>query len=140
MNPDGVNQFVANYMKCYKITQAYDETFPDKKDDSNGTKQAFFRSKTVQRVLTREMCHAMVEQDITKDRILNEIASIAFVPLTDNMKVTQSKNKLRALELLGKNKRLFVDRVETATVKSFEEQLMEIQQRGEEAESVEFPE
>ena len=93
--------------------------------DLNATQAAIragYSKKTANRIGARLLSNVVIQQaiqeamrkreqntGITAERVLKEIATIAFASVDDKLSY---RDKIKALELLGKHQALFVDRVE----------------------------
>lgn len=70
------------------------------------------------------------KQEITAERVLNEIAQIAFRPIDGLGGVISCSDKTKSLEMLGKHLKLFTDKVEWLGDDSFVRILEAARQRA----------
>lgn len=80
----------------------------------------------IQDELGRVLALRFAENEVTVQRVLDELASIGFVELTRDEKVNKAGHKLKALELLGRHLGMFTDKLDVSVQKSFEQQLDEL--------------
>ena len=93
------------------------------RNELSARREAFCREYMVDGVGTRAAIRAGFSKTCASDKILDEIRVVAYTSLdtingdggedTKRETPVRMEHKLRALELLGKHKRLFVDKVET---------------------------
>lgn len=102
------------------------------KNATRAAKAAGYSKKTAEKIGSENIRKPEVKKEIDKglqrqakrieisaDKIIQEIADIAFVRMNKFEKKHKSTNKLKALELVGKHFKCFVDQIEskvTATV------------------------
>lgn len=107
--------FCLEYIKDHNATQAAIRAGYSKKSARN-IASVMLSKPNIKNRITELQFKAIQKTDITVDRILDEIKSIAFVNTLDiakdETKNIKTNDKLRALELLGKFKQMFVDRIE----------------------------
>jgi phage terminase small subunit len=80
------------------------------------------RNVKVQKMLDQSMREQSERLELRADAILAELMEIAFVKIEKDG-VCKLNDKIRALELLGKHKKLFTDKVEQTVLQSEVEQI-----------------
>ena len=100
--------FVKEYLKDLNATQAAIRAgYSERTAGSLG--QRLLKNVEIQKAIQKAMKKRERNTEITAERVLKEIAAIAFAPIDDKLNY---RDKIKALELLGKHQALFVDRVE----------------------------
>ncbi len=100
--------FVKEYLKDLNATQAAIRAgYSERTAGSLG--QRLLKNVEIQKAIQKAMKKRERNTEITAERVLKEIATIAFAPIDDKLSY---RDKIKALELLGKHQALFVDRVE----------------------------
>ena len=120
-------KFADEYLIDLNATRAYREASPAVKSDetarANGSR--LLTNANVAEYVQERIQERMQRTEITQDRVLNEIASIAF-------KDGKPSDKLKALELLGRHMGMFKDKVEVSGLDTAKKKLDDIllQMRG----------
>lgn len=103
--------FVAEYLKDFNATQAAIRAGYSEKSARNRAYELLV-NKDIKAAITEYVENLLsAEASGLKKRILGELSSIAFDPLPDDSSRSE-RDRLKALELLGKYMSLFTDKVE----------------------------
>ena len=100
--------FVKEYLIDLNATQAAIRAGYSKKT-ANRIGARLLSNVVIQQAIQEAMRKREQDTGITAERVLKEIATIAFASVDDKLSY---RDKIKALELLGKHQALFVDRVE----------------------------
>ncbi len=103
---DKQRRFADEYLIDLNATRAYRAAYPSvKRDETAATAGGrLLRNVEVSQYIQERMQERQDRTEITQDMVLQEIAAIAFGTVSEAVSV---KDKLRALELLGKHLGLF---------------------------------
>ena len=103
---DKQRRFANEYLIDLNATRAYRAAYPSvKRDETAATAGGrLLRNVEVSQYIQERMQERQDRTEITQDMVLQEIAAIAFGTVSEAVSV---KDKLRALELLGKHLGLF---------------------------------
>jgi phage terminase small subunit len=110
--------FVKYYIATLNATEAYKRAgYTHKNDNVAGVEgHKLLKNPKIREAVEKGVEKKMSKADISAERILDELASIAFLTpeQLDTLKSIKGGEKMRALELLGKYHTLFTDRIENA--------------------------
>jgi phage terminase small subunit len=108
--------FVRHYIATLNATEAYKRAgYTHKNDNVAGVEgHKLLKNPKIREAVAKGVEKKMSKADISAERILDELASIAFLTpeQLDALKSIKGGEKMRALELLGKYHTLFTDRIE----------------------------
>jgi phage terminase small subunit len=108
--------FVRHYIATLNATEAYKRAGYTASTDNVAAVEGhkLLRKPNVAEAVAEGVEEKMSKADISAERILDELASIAFLTpeQLDALKSIKGNEKMRALELLGKYHTLFTDRIE----------------------------
>lgn len=102
--------FVAEYLIDKNATRAAIAAgYPKRSASTIGGEN--LRKPQIKKAIAAALGPKMKKLEITAERILNEIASVAFTDLTKKKKFMpiRASDKMKALELLAKNQKLLTD-------------------------------
>jgi len=128
--PNNVKIWFSEYMIDFNGTAAAErmgKKYPELKTKyPKDFAYRWLQHPAIQDELGRRLAKRFAENEVTVQRVLDELASIGFVELTREEKVNKAGHKLKALELLGRHLGMFTDKLDVTVQKSFEEQLDEL--------------
>lgn len=124
--PRRIQVFVDEYMKDFVALKAMRRAGVSNEHTARQQAHRWLNHPLVQQEIGRRLAIRFAENEVTVQRIVNELASIGFVELSRAEKILKSQNKIKALELLGKHLGMFTDKLDVSVQKSFEEKLDEI--------------
>ena len=124
---DKQRRFAEEYLADLNATQAairagYSENTAAAIGEEN------LRKPEIAKMIQAEMEARSIRTQISQDDVVQELAGIAFVPVADS--VVKVRDKLRALELLGKHLGMFTDRVQMEVHGGVEEYLRKLEESG----------
>ncbi len=109
-------RFCTEYLKVPNATQAAIKSGYSEKT-AYSIASALLRKVEIQEYLKDEVSKTLSIDKITlRNRIVNELESVAFDPMIDDESCLRYNDKLKALELLGKYDSMFIDKVEHSTI------------------------
>ena len=127
--------FADEYLIDLNATRAYKVAYPTVKKDEvaavNGNRM--LRNAKVAEYIQERMQERQKRTEITQDRVLNELAAMAFADVAEAVEIRlKPSDKLKALELLGRHLGMFRDRVEVSGIDEEKKKLDDIlrQMRG----------
>lgn len=130
--PKKLQLFVDEYMKDFNQTKAMQRCGVQNPGTANRKAWMAMKNPLVQQEIGRRLAIRYAENEVTVQRVLEELAEIGFVKLNDVQKIMHSQNKLRALELLGRHLGMWNDKIDVNVKKTFEQELQEILEEDDE--------
>ena len=102
-------RFADEYLIDLNATRAYRAVYPSVKKDATAAQAAsrMLRNVKVSEYIQKQMHERQQRTNISQDRVLDDLAAVAFE--TDR-EIVSVRERLRALELLGKHLGLFDSR------------------------------
>lgn len=127
--------FADEYLIDLNATRAYKVAYPTVKNDDTAAAAAtrMLRNVKVAEYIQERMQERQKRTEITQDRVLNELAAMAFADVAEAVEIRlKPSDKLKALELLGRHLGMFRDRVEVSGIDEEKKKLDDIlrQMRG----------
>ena len=111
-------RFCDEYLIDLNATRAYKAAYPNVKKDETA-KAAASRLLTFVNVadyIQKRQQDQQERTEVTQDIVIQELCNIAFAEASDgNNSVLKYKNKLKALELLGRHMGMFSDKLNIST-------------------------
>ena len=106
---DKQRRFADEYLIDLNATRAYRAVYPSVKKDATAAQAAsrMLRNVKVSEYIQKQMHERQQRTNISQDRVLDDLAAVAFE--TDR-EIVSVRERLRALELLGKHLGLFDSR------------------------------
>lgn len=123
--PDKIKLFVDEYMIDFDGKKAALRSGIENPGTAKEYAYKWVHHPVVVDEIGRRLAMRYAENEVTVNRVVEELADIGFVVLDRGEKVYKSQNKLKALELLGRHLGMFNDKLDVTVQKSFEEQLEE---------------
>ena len=129
-------RFADEYLIDLNATQAYKAAYPSVKKDATAAQAAsrMLRNVKVSEYIQERMKDRQARTEITQDMVLREIASIALV---SDLGAVSTKDKLRALELLGKHLGMFERKKDTLDIEEQEARIAKLRAEIKQQESSE---
>lgn len=111
--------FADEYLIDLNATRAYKAAYPNiKKDETAAAAGArLLKNPKVAKYLDKRMKDRQRRTEVTQDKVINELAKIAFIDLADPrviQGIVRPADKNKSLELLGKHLSLFTDKMEVS--------------------------
>lgn len=127
--------FADEYLIDLNATRAYKVAYPTVKNDDTAAQAGsrLLRNVKVAEYIQERMQERQKRTEITQDRVLNELAAMAFADVAEAVEIRlKPSDKLKALELLGRHLGMFRDRVEVSGIDEEKKKLDDIlrQMRG----------
>ncbi len=105
-------KFCIEYLKNPNATQSATKAGYSK-NTAYSIGSELLRKPEIQEFLKKEVADLLNIDKITlRNRIVNELAAVAFDPMVDEDSSIRYNDKLKALELLGKYDSMFIEKVE----------------------------
>ena len=133
---DKQRRFADEYLIDLNATRAYKAAYPSVKRDETARANAsrMLTNANVQEYIKEHMQARQDRTEITQDMVLHEIAAIAFETVSEAVSV---KDKLRALELLGKHLGMFERRKDALDIEEQEARIAKLRAETKQQESSE---
>lgn len=133
---DKQRRFADEYLIDLNATRAYRAAYPSVKKDATAAQAAsrMLRNVKVSEYIQERQQARQDRTEITQDMVLHEIAAIAFSPDPGAVSV---KDKLRALELLGKHLGMFERRKDALDIEEQEARIAKLRAETKQQESSE---
>ena len=128
--------FADEYLIDLNATRAYRAAYPSVKKDATAAQAAsrMLRNVKVSEYIQERQQARQDRTEITQDMVLQEIAAIAFETVSEAVSV---KDKLRALELLGKHLGMFERRKDALDIEEQEARIAKLRAETKQQESSE---
>ena len=133
---DKQRRFADEYLIDLNATRAYRAAYPSVKKDATAAQAAsrMLRNVKVSEYIQERQQARQDRTEITQDMVLQEIAAIAFETVSEAVSV---KDKLRALELLGKHLGMFERRKDALDIEEQEARIAKLRAETKQQESSE---
>ena len=129
-------RFADEYLIDLNATRAYRAVYPSVKKDASAAQAAsrMLRNVKVSEYIQERMQERQQRTNISQDRVLDDLAAIAFE--TDR-EIVGIRERLRALELLGKHLGMFERKKDALDIEEQEAQIAKLRSETKQQESSE---
>ena len=107
-------QFCINYVEHYNIRKAYLDAFGCSESTANTEGYQLMKKQEIKDYIRELEKDAFERNGINAEHIANELATIAFSKVNEEGRLGYS-DKMKALELLGKQLQLYSQKIEVST-------------------------